>query len=359
MPLSAPFAYRDDLETLRPDEAGTVAALNASFDHILETTHSDYGRAVRAVHAKAHAILKASFTVLSNLSTELAQGLFAKPGEHQALLRISTNPGDLLDDAISLPRGLALKVLGVEGARLPGAEGETQDFLMINAPAFGAPDAAKFAAGLKRLAGTTDKAEGAKIVLSKVLQTVNAALGAVGLESGTLTSLGGAPQVEPLGETYYSATPFRYGDYVAKFRLRPVAPEMTELTGETVALHGRRDGLRERIREEMADFDAEWSFEVQLARDPDKQPIEDASVLWKEEEAPFAPVAIVRAARQDSYAPALVAEVDEGLRFSPWTGLAAHRPLGDVNRARRETYNHSADFRARANGCPLHEPQRI
>jgi hypothetical protein len=42
--------------------------------------------------------------------------------------------------------------------------------------------------------------------------------------------------------------------------------------------------------------------------------------------------------------------------FSIWTGLGAHRPLGNINRARNETYRHSADFRARVNGCPYHEP---
>lgn len=39
-----------------------------------------------------------------------------------------------------------------------------------------------------------------------------------------------------------------------------------------------------------------------------------------------------------------------------WTGLAAHQPLGNINRARRESYRHSADFRAAFNRCPYHEP---
>ncbi len=39
-----------------------------------------------------------------------------------------------------------------------------------------------------------------------------------------------------------------------------------------------------------------------------------------------------------------------------WTGIVAHRPLGNVNRGRQDTFRHSADYRARANGCPYHEP---
>ena len=44
------------------------------------------------------------------------------------------------------------------------------------------------------------------------------------------------------------------------------------------------------------------------------------------------------------------------MRFAVWTGLTAHQPLGNINRARNEPYRHSARFRERFNGCPIHEP---
>ena len=351
-----PLPYTPTAEDLRDDEDAIVSELNETFDQILETTSKDYGHAVRAVHAKAHAILEGEFTVAPGLPAELAQGLFATPGTHRAYLRISTNPGDILDDAISVPRGIALKILGVGGERLPGAEGETQDFIMINGPVFTVPNAKKFVGNLKLLAKTTDRAEGAKVAASKMFQVVNAALGAVGLESTKLAGLGGAPQVDPLGETYFSVTPFRYGAYIAKFRLRPLSPGLTALTGTSIDTKGRPNAIREMLREEMTAIDGEWAFEVQLQRDADKQPIEDASVEWKEDEAPFVQVATLRMPAQDSWDEGKVNAVDEGMRFSVWTGLAAHRPLGNINRARRDTYRHSADFRAATNGCPLHEP---
>lgn len=354
--MNPPILYRDDLEQLSDDEAGVVEDLNQSFDQILGTTSADYSHAVRAVHAKGHALLKGSFTVLPDLPSELAQGLFATPGEHPAWVRISTNAGDILDDAVALPRGLALKVGDAEGARLPGAEGTTQDFVMINGPAFVAPSADKFSTNLKLLAKTTDRAEGTKVALSKVLQVVNAGLGKVGLESTKLASLGGAPQVDPLGETYFSAVPFRYGDFVGKFRLRPLSAALTALTGQSIDTKDRPNAIRDTLREEMSRTNGEWAFEVQLARDEEKQPVEDASAIWDEEEAPFAQVATLRIAAQDSWSPGMVEEVDEAMRFSPWTGLAAHRPLGSVNRARRDTYRHSADYRQAVNRCPIHEP---
>lgn len=356
MPIAAPVRFTPEVETIRENEAEVVATLNDSFDEILKTTSEDYKHGVRAVHAKAHAILEGTLTVDGALPPELAQGLFAAPGAYKIYARISTNPGDILDDAIALPRGLALKVLDVEGARLPGAEGVTQDFVMVNGPVFLAPNAEKFASSLKLLAKTTDKAEGAKIGLSKVLQVVNGALGAIGLESPTLSNLGGAPQVDPLGETYFSVMPFRYGDHIAKFRLRPLSPALTALTGEAIDTSDRPDAIRETVRENMTSIDGEWAFEVQLCRDLEKQPVEDPTVEWKEEDAPFVQVATLRLPRQDSWDAEKVKRVDDGMRFSVWTGLAAHQPLGNINRARRETYRHSADFRAAINRCPIHEP---
>jgi hypothetical protein len=355
--MNSPITYSDSLETIDLEsEAHTDENLEQSFDTILHTTFEDYGTAVRAVHAKAHGILEGTFTVHGGLAPELAQGMFANAGEHRAWLRFSTNAGDLLDDAIALPRGLAVKVENIDGERLPGASGSSQDFVMVNAPVFNVSTAEKFAGMLRLLAKTTDVGQGAKKALSAVLQTLNSALGAVGVKTPVLAGLGGAPQVDPLGETYYSITPFRYGDYVAKFRLRPVSASLTALTGMKIDLDGNPDGIRAHVRAEMAAIEGEWAFEVQLARDIERQPIEDASALWKEDEAPFAQVATLRCAPQDSWAAGQVELVDRSMAFSPWTGLVAHRPLGNLNRARRQAYRHSSDFRASANHCPILEP---
>lgn len=355
--MHAPVRYTPDVETPEPDEAETISSLIDSFDLILDRTSHDYGRAVRAVHAKAHAVLQGVLTIDDGLPSELAQGLFAAPGRHPVLMRFSTNPGDILDDAVSLPRGLAIKVLDVDGERLPGAEGSTQDFIMVNAKVFQAKTPKDFGRNLKLLARTTDRAEGAKIALSKVLTGINMALSHVGVESPSIQSLGGAPQSDPIGETYSSLLPFRYGDHIARFGLRPIAPALRERTGELLAMNGRPNGIREDMRAEFADITGVWEFRVQLVRDLARQPIEDPTVEWDEEEAPWQRVGALQTSPQDSWDAALVRRIDEETRLSVWTGLAAHRPLGGMNRARRATYRHSADFRARFNGCPLHEPE--
>ena len=357
---NTPVFYRPDVEQLQTDEADVVDKLNATFDVILERTAEDYGHAVRSVHAKSHGVLDGELTIDGGLPAELAQGIFAKAGTYKVLLRMSTNAGDILPDAISLPRGLAMKVLGVAGERLPGSEGAAQDFIMINGKVFTAPTAEKFLGNLKLLAKTTDRLEGAKKVVSAGLRGVRHAFEAVGKEApAAVASLGGAPNVEPLGETYYSVTPFRFGDYMAKFSLKPITAGMTSLTGKEIAIEGREDAIREEVQKEMRATAAEWEFRVQLCRDLEKQPIEDPTVEWKEAESPFFKVGTVRAAAQDSWDPARVQRINEATRFSVWTGVAAHRPLGNVNRSRNGTYRHSADFRVRTNGCPYHEPDSI
>lgn len=356
MNFTSPVRYTPAVEEVQPDEQRVIEDLDETFDTILKTTAKEDGHAVRSVHAKAHAILEGKMVVMDGLAPELAQGLFARPGEHKIYMRISTNAGDILPDTISLPRGLALKVLDVQGERLPGADGTTQDFIMVNGPVFQAKTADKFLGNLKMLAATTNRMEGVKEAVSSVARGLNTVLSAVGIESTKLQSLGGAPNVDPLGETYYSVTPFRYGDYIAKFSIAPVAPALVARKDQVIDASDNPDAIRDTVRSEMRGIDGVWEFRVQLCRDLEKQPVEDPTVQWDEEDAPFQTVATITVPRQDSWDAQRVQAVNEEMHFMIWTGLEAHRPLGNINRARREAYIHSAQFRERFNRCPVHEP---
>lgn len=136
-PAIQPLAFEPSFEQIPDDEAQTSKELAEALHGIMETTFRDNGHATRSVHAKAHGLLRGHISVLENLPATLAQGAFAKPVRLPVYLRFSTNPGDILDDKVSTPRGLAIKIVGVDGPRLPGSEGEvTQDFVMQNAKAF-------------------------------------------------------------------------------------------------------------------------------------------------------------------------------------------------------------------------------
>ena len=101
---------------------------------------------------------------------------------------------------------------------------------------------------------------------------------------------------------------------------------------------------------------AEWKLRVQLCVDVEAMPIEDASVPWPEELSPYVAVARLMLPRQQSWDPVASPRLEDETAFDPWNCLAAHRPLGAVNRARREVMAVSRDLRAEFNRCPIHEP---
>lgn len=354
---ATPLRYTAEIEQLEPDEAETTSELVKTLLSISATTYKDSGEALRSVHAKSHGLLQGELTVPDGLPPSLAQGMFARPGCYQAILRFSTNPGDVLDDSISVPRGLALKLIGVEGERLPGSEGQaTQDFVMVNGPAFVAPNARKFLGSLKLLAKTTDTPQVLKKVVSSVLRGAETVVEAVGSESATLKSMGGHPKTHILGETFYTQVPLRHGDYIAKVSLAPVSPALLALEDQRIHTGGKPNALREAVSDFFATQGGEWELRVQLCTDLERMPVEDASVPWPEDVSPYITVARLFVPPQPSWSEARSAVVDEAYAFSPWHGLAAHRPLGSVMRARKASYEASAHFRASHGRCPMHEP---
>ncbi|KQT83770.1 catalase family protein [Methylobacterium sp. Leaf466] len=359
MPLHDPIPYDDDAESPDPGEAAVHEEMIATFATIQETTSGHYGHAVRGVHAKSHGLLKGRLEVREGLAPALAQGLVATPGSYEVALRLSTNPGDILDDSVSTPRGLAVKVVGVEGARLPDSPGTSQDFVLANAPAFVAPDAKAFLRSLKLLAATTDTPQIFKKAFSATLRGIEGVIESLGGKSPTLIALGGHPETHLLGETFYSQVPLRWGDYVAKVAVAPVSLELTALTGAALNVNGKPNGLREAVLAYFSAHEAVWELRVQLRTNARTMPIEDASVPWPEHESPYVAVATITVPRQSSWDEGRIKAIDDGFAFSPWNGLAAHRPLGSIMRARRAAYPRSADFRATRNGCPIHDPRDL
>ncbi|KQW27446.1 catalase [Rhizobium sp. Root274] len=354
-----PIPYRADLETPDADEQVAIDDIKESMLYIIGKTHEDLGHAQRSVHAKSHALLEASVTVHPDLPAELRQGIFAEPGRiYPAIVRISTIPGDPLRDSVSLPRGLAIKLFDVEGVRLPGSEDDaTQDFLFASAPAFAAPDAAGFAKNLKLISRTTDRVEWAKGALSWILRPIVKGLEAMGADAGALKAMGGYPETHPLGERYYTQVPLRFGDYVAKLDIVPRSESFRALTDLRIDLSEGPDILREEVAGVMTRFGGEWTLRAQLCRNLETQPIEDASVVWPEEDSPYLEIATIRVGPQTSWSEGRSRAVDDGLTFRPWRGVEVHRPLGNVMRARREVYPVAQQRRSELIGCPMHEPR--
>jgi hypothetical protein len=356
-----PVRYSPSVEHLAADEAETTQGLVAVNRYINEKTFADGGHAIRSVHAKTHGILQGYLEVDADLPETLAQGLFAKPGRYPVVMRFSTIPGDILDDSVSVPRGLAIKIIGVEGERLDGSEGDvTQDLLLINGPAFGAPNPKKFLSVVRLLARTTNRGQGLKKILSAVMRQVQKLIVAItGHPNGTVATLGGHPETHILGETYYSQAPLRFGDYIAKISVAPISPGLTALVQAPLNVNGVPNGLREAVVGFFRENGGTWEVRAQLCADLESMPIENAAVVWSEEESPYRRIASITVKPQPAWSETRSSAVDDGMSFSPWHGLAAHRPLGGIMRARKAAYEKARMFRAERNRRVIEEPREM
>jgi hypothetical protein len=349
--------FHPNMTVADPSEEETARELDHTMGQIREKTFADSGHAIRSVHAKSHALLEAELEILNGLPPVLAQGLFAKPGTHPVIMRFSTIPGDILADSVSTPRGVAIKILDVEGERLEGAtEQRTQDFIMVNGPSFSAANGEQFLKNLKLLAATTDRAEGLKKVLSATLRGLETALEAVGGESATLKTMGGQPQTHILGDTFFTQLPLRYGKNIAKLSIAPISAELKALNDKPLDDTSDPDAIRHETVDFFREHGGEWELRVQLCTNLEDMPIEPANKVWDEAQSPYLPVARIRARPQPAWSEARSTAVDDAMGFNPWNGIVEHWPLGSLMRMRQRAYKHSQEFRSERNRCPVHEP---
>ena len=347
--------YRDDVETIAADEGETKQKIVDVMTEGMELARQKYGRAVRISHAKAHALLKGELIVEGNLPLQLAQGLFAQPGKYEVLVRMAQQPGELLDDSkLSTDRGMSVKVLGVKGPKLEGHAAETQDWVFDVGKQFLASGMKEFLLAFKPNAEIAPKlSDSVKGAVSAAARATNTVLNAVGANSEKLAFYG-HPVVHPASEEYYSQVPFRYGEYVAKLGLFPVSAGLQALKAQPFDPK-TPDALREAMNTFFRNNPAEFELRVQLNTGLDDMPVEDAQAEWPETESQYQTVARLVIPVQTAWDPAKDGYFED-LSFSPAHALAAHRPLGGINRARLVAYKALAERRLNDNGKQAETP---
>lgn len=343
----SPLPYQPGFEVLEDSEAKSQESLQYSLLKISEISYGQSSYSARSVHVKSHGLISAEMEIYDNLPAPFAQGIFAKPKTLPLVMRFSTVPGDILHDKPCTPRSLAIKVLGVEGDRLPGSEEAiTQDFLFVNGASFLSSSVQVFLSNLKHIASTRETTTEFRHFLSQIFRSTAKLIDS--LRSGQQTlikNLQQAQETNLLGETYFSQDPIMYGHYMAKIAFVPIAPELIALTNKPIDTYAS-DGLRKSIVDFFISNTAVWELRVQLCTDIHKMPIEDSTVIWPEETSPYVPVARITAKPQIAWSPYRSHVVDEGMLFSPWHGIQSHRPLGSVMRLRRMSYQMAKKMRA-------------
>jgi hypothetical protein len=291
------------------------------------------GAARRAQHGKTTGCLRATFIVRGDVPEDLRAGLFAAPAAFDAIIRFSN--GRTQDDRKADAHGMAIKILGVPGPKLAQRrEGESaQDFVLVDSETFFTGDPEEYRLVNDGLVGTTSW-WGRLSFWLRLLLGHRALLGRI------LGFVSHRPH-SPLGEWYFSTTPYRCGGATVKWVARPRG------LADAGDPHGP-NGLAERLAAQVARETLAFDLGADVQVDAVRQPVEDPKQAWSAHpKARRVWLASLVIPHQNA---AELAEIAERLAFSPWHALPAHEPLGFINRARAPIYAALGERRQVANG---------
>lgn len=288
----------------------------------------------RALHRKQLLALRGTLRVLDGLPPYARHGLFAQPRAYDAWLRLSNGGPRVRPDREPDIRGLALRVTGLAGPAALGGDTDHQDFTLINHSAFAFADSRPFV-------GLVESASGGPPAL---LAWAWREFGALGMlrQMARLAAVRGKTFSGYATEPFFSAAPLACGPFAVRVRLLPPA-------GQAAPASPPADWAAD-LRARLAQGPLVWRLQLQFFVDEARTPIENAAVDWPESVAPYLTVAdlvVDAAAESDRFGDELARQVESSV-FDPWQALAAHRPLGEVMRARKLTYFESQKARGAA-----------
>jgi Dyp-type peroxidase family len=287
----------------------------------------------RGFHVKRHVVRAVRFRVMDDLPPQAMGGLFVPGAEYGGWLRISNGYSATLPDWFPDLVGFAVKLHDVPGAKLlPGeTHVQTQDFLALNLPylpADGPQD-------LVTVSLATGNFLTAPLVVLKGLGWRKTGKVLVWLLSWLPRRLF---LRNPLHIAYSGIAPISIGELPIKFHWRP------RDVGAGPPSSGPNK-FRQAIAARLAMGEVRFDFLVQFFVDPARTPI-DGAYAWPEAVAPMVKLGelIIPQGGPTPDAAELEARVN-ALGFNPWHALAAHRPVGNIQRVRGAVYQASARHR--------------
>jgi catalase len=338
-------------EQIDPSERYLVPSIVASARKLVDDVQKQSGPLYRRdAHAKAHGCLTATFTVRDDLPQAMRTGVFVPGHQYEAWIRFSNGNAAPQPDNDKDARGMAIKLMGVEGPQLLDSpadkHAQTQDFLMINFPVFFNRDPAEYERFIRYQADGSQF--GYFFAGRNPLDWRWRELFIGGQLLGRIRN--------PLYAQYYSMTSYAMGVQEGPWDdPKPYQHAMKYSAKSCTPSDGRPadvkddDYLRRGLVEHLAQSDGCFEFLVQL-QDPSRDmPVEDPTVRWKESQAPFVPVADIHIPSQEFDTPARNTFC-ENLSFNPWHAVEDHRPLGGLNRIRKAVYEEIAVYRHAMNG---------
>lgn len=330
-------------EKADPREEAVTREITDTMNAFLIREYKDTGEtAERAGNTKTYGLVKAVFTVSSELPKRLQVGIFKAGRSYPAYVRFG-GPGprvvpDIKDNGIL---SMGVKLMGIQGKKLLDDEKYTVDFSGISSPSFTTPDIYENVKLQKLIARDTPAWYFLNPLDSHYLDMV-------------MQGLYARIHANPLELTYYSCVPYLYGHEQGRGRAIKYAliPRITEKSRVGPITDSY---LRQAMIDTLAHGPIVFDFAIQFQKDPVTMPIENASVVWPEKDSPFIRIATLELPAQVFDYPAQD-DFARNLTFNPWHTLAVHRPLGNQNRARKSIYHATSRMRQEINGERHQEP---
>jgi hypothetical protein len=293
------------------------------------------GPKLRQLHPKSHGLLRGKLIVEANIPEYCRVGIFAQKQEHDIWVRFSnaSPPKELgvfeLDGTGDI-RGMAIKVIDVEGDVLPSDESATQDFVLVNHPVFFLKDVQSYLDLSEIRTAAAQKKFPPLHLLFKLFRSLMILMGMNNKVIGN-----------PLSIQYWSTTPYKLGSKIIKFAVKPDRIE-SKPTSVPDAPNYLRETIVRKLTKEQNQF--RFDFLVQFYTNEAKTPIENPMQEWQERDSPFIKIATIEILPQEFDVPER-REFDESLSFTPWHTLPAHEPVGSLNLSRRKVYQEVAKTR--------------
>ncbi len=353
-------------ENRLPNEAAEFATFAKLVNRIQANSQAELKAKApfRAFHAKPHACVRGTATLDNRaLPASARVGLFATNASYPTWARFSGGVSTPQPDKKLDIHGLALKFVGVPGARILTQPGDdtatTQDFLFTDQSVAPASDARHMMAFAEASLGVADNnsilgkfenlaAVGAFLTRDENVRIVDFLVNRALPKTRSTGSL--------LGDTFYSGAPMALGleagdvntakakgafKLIAKTGVlrngvcsaMPTSPN----TKDDAFLH---NDLVKRFGAETVCID----LSIQIQQDPNREVLEDVSVEWRN-----AAISVGRITFESRKLGEVAADAEQAtcdaFSFFPWHTIADHRPLGNAMRARRVAMPSSAGYR--------------
>ena len=304
-------------EAIQPGEDKRFARLAERMKQAHIRLNRRHGKG-RFLHRKETLGAEGHFEVYSDLPDAARYGVFREPRLCRALIRFSNGSPDIAANSRPDIRGFAVRILDQSGQAALNGTTDHQDFLLINHDHLTARDSRDFveiavrsSRGYLPLFWYLLRRDGIRGVLPR-LRELNHTLA--------------KPFRGYAADRFDTVLPHKVGPFAARILLKPMNPRPAQM-----------DDFIDDFAAKLAIAPISYELALQFYLDEERTPLEDHRRAWDEEVSPPLPVGRLTIERAG-------ADID-GVGFDPWSGLEAHRPLGEIMRARKLSYQESRKAR--------------